>query len=109
MSSNASAADRLSLSLPDWRTALKRRVRRPKRPDGSRLYFLGCSVLFAIQAVVSLVSSAPMINTLVELEGAGFFWSAAHKVTNGHKYLNYLKFQCAYTVVIIVVCVVFAV
>lgn len=35
----AHAADRLSLTLPDWRTALKRRVHRPRRPDPWKVFF----------------------------------------------------------------------
>lgn len=33
MSSISTAADQFSLRLPDWRAAVKRRVRRPHRPD----------------------------------------------------------------------------
>jgi hypothetical protein len=40
MTAPAATQDRLlHLSLPDWRTALKRRVKRPKRPNWSWLTF----------------------------------------------------------------------
>lgn len=39
------ALDRLSFTLPDWRGALKRRVRRPKLPDKKRLVILALDVV----------------------------------------------------------------
>lgn len=47
-SSPDSTLDRaLHLSLPDWRTALKRRARRPRRPSGWRLFWLVYTVFYA--------------------------------------------------------------
>lgn len=44
--------DHLSLTLPDWRTALKRRVRRP-RPEQQLWLFLAAS--YAVLATVDLM------------------------------------------------------
>lgn len=47
----------LHLSLPDWRTALKRRVKRPKRPSWWRVFAALMCVLCGGSAIDSLAVS----------------------------------------------------
>jgi hypothetical protein len=56
MSTSAPAADRLSLTLPDWRSALKRRVRRPRKPNWRRVIYLFVMLMNVLYAYVDFSS-----------------------------------------------------
>ena len=51
------ATDRLSLAPPDWRTALKRRVRRPRKPTRNEAITLCQTVVFGLVAVQQLLQA----------------------------------------------------
>lgn len=68
MSVHAPAADQQSLTLPDWRTAIKRRAKRAPKPDGflSALYFF--FVMNVITAVLELVTGMLFLGALAVIK-----------------------------------------
>lgn len=49
----------LHLTLPDWRTALKRRVKRPKRPSGWTVFWAVYVVWCGWQTIAGLLAADP--------------------------------------------------
>lgn len=65
--------DYKSLSLPDWRTALKKRIKRPKRPSFWEIYWLGFSIWAAVDGITSFMSGH-IKDAVIQTILAGICW-----------------------------------
>lgn len=97
MTAPTAAHDRvLHLSLPDWRTALKRRVRRPKRPSWWRVFAVLMCVLCGAAAIDNLVASE-WLQAAGMLIDTALLWPCA---TTGKRLTNLPAALIAYALIL---------
>lgn len=76
MSAPDATMDRpLHLTLPDWRTALKRRVKRPKRPSGWQMFWLAYTALNLGLGVWAYLTGQ-WLTVVADLAAVGYGWWA---------------------------------